>query len=75
MAKGFAAAVRSRGHATEGHRRRSEEAAAIRFAWWAAFFATLTLVAVLGIAKSAQALTVPPAGTPGIVAAPAPPAG
>jgi hypothetical protein len=52
----------------------SDEAAAIRFAWWAAFFATLTLVVVLGIAKSAQALTVPPAGIPGIVAAPAPPA-
>jgi hypothetical protein len=51
----------------------SDEAAAIRFAWWAAFFATLTLVAVLGIAKSAQALTVPPTGTPGVVAAPAPP--
>jgi hypothetical protein len=31
----------------------------IRFAWWAAFFATLTLVAILGLAKSAQALTVP----------------
>jgi hypothetical protein len=49
--------------------------AAIRFAWWAAFFATLTLIAVLGIAKSAQALTVPPAGVPGIVAPPAPPVG
>jgi hypothetical protein len=52
----------------------TDEAAAIRFAWWAAFFATLTLIAVLGIAKSAQALTVPPAGDPGIIAAPAPPA-
>jgi hypothetical protein len=51
----------------------TDEAAAIRFAWWAAFFATLTLIAVLGIAKSAQALTVPPTGTPGVVAAPAPP--
>jgi hypothetical protein len=49
------------------------EDAAIRFAWWAAFFATLTLVAVLGIAKSAQALALPPMGTPGVVAAPAPP--
>jgi hypothetical protein len=48
--------------------------AAVRFAWWAAFFTTLTLIAVLGVAKSAQALTVPPTGTPGIVAAPAPPA-
>jgi len=51
----------------------SDEATAIRFAWWTAFFATLTLIAVLGIAKSAQALTVPFAGPPGIVAAPAPP--
>lgn len=51
----------------------SDEAAAIRFAWWAAFFATLTLIVVLGIAKSAQALTVPPAGTP-TVAAPSSPA-
>lgn len=52
----------------------TDEATAIRFAWWAAFFATLTLVAVLGIAKSAQALTVPAPGTPGILAAPpAPP--
>ena len=52
----------------------TDEAAAIRFAWWAAFFATLTLIAVLGIAKSAQALTVPAAGAPGVAAAPAPPA-
>jgi len=51
----------------------SDEANAIRFAWWAAFFATLALIAILGIAKSAQALTLPPAG-PGTVAAPAPPA-
>jgi hypothetical protein len=48
------------------------EDAAVRFAWWAAFLATLTLIAVLGIAKSAQALTVPPAGAPGVVVAPAP---
>lgn len=52
----------------------ADEANAIRFAWWAAFFATLTLIAVLGIAKSAQALTVPPTGAAGIVAGPAPPA-
>jgi hypothetical protein len=52
----------------------ADEATAIRFAWWAAFFATLTLIAVLGIAKSAQAITPPPTGTPGTVAAPAPPA-
>jgi hypothetical protein len=52
----------------------TDEANAIRFAWWAAFFATLTLVAILGIAKSAQALTLPPAALPG-AAAPAAPAG
>jgi hypothetical protein len=40
----------------------SDEAAAVRFAWWAAFFATLTLVAILGLAKSAQAVTVPAGG-------------
>ena len=51
----------------------SEEAAAVRFAWWTAFFATLALIAILSLAKSAQALTVPPTGTAGIVAAPAPP--
>jgi hypothetical protein len=50
-----------------------EQAAAVRFAWWAAFFATLTLIAILGLAKSAQALTVPAAGAAGIVAAPAAP--
>jgi hypothetical protein len=50
------------------------EDATIRFAWWVAFFATLTLVAVLGLAKSAQALTTAAAGTPGVVAAPVPPA-
>ncbi len=51
----------------------SDEATAIRFAWWAAFFATLTLIAALGIAKSAQAMTLP-TGSPGTVAAPTPPA-
>jgi hypothetical protein len=30
-----------------------------RFAWWAAFFATLTLIAILGLARSAQAVTIP----------------
>ncbi len=38
------------------------DAAAVRFAWCAAFFVTLTLIAALGIAKSAQALTIPAAG-------------
>jgi hypothetical protein len=50
-----------------------EEAAAIRFAWWVAFFATLTLVAVLGLAKSAQALTIPASNAAAVVLAPAPP--
>lgn len=38
------------------------EDAAIRFAWWVAFLATLTLVAILGIARSAQAQSLPPTG-------------
>lgn len=37
------------------------EEAAVRFAWWVAFIATLTLIAVLGLVKSAQALTISPA--------------
>jgi hypothetical protein len=49
-----------------------DEAAAVRFAWCAAFFATLTLVAVLGLAKSAQALTIPPSGSPNALAVSAP---
>jgi hypothetical protein len=51
-----------------------DEAAAIRFAWWAAFFATLSLVAVLGLAKSAQAMTLPVTGAAGTLLSPAPPA-
>jgi hypothetical protein len=49
-------------------------ARAVRFAWTASFLATLTLVAILAMAKSAQAFTVPAA--PGItaIAAAAPPA-
>jgi hypothetical protein len=42
----------------------SDDAAAARFAWCAAFFATLSLIAVLGIARSAQALTLPESGVP-----------
>ena len=38
------------------------EAHAARIAWWASFLATLTLIAILGLARSAQALTLPPAG-------------
>lgn len=33
-----------------------------RFAWWAAFLATLALIAILGFARSAQALTVASGG-------------
>lgn len=36
-----------------------QEAHTIRVAWWSAFFATVALVAILGLARSAQALTVP----------------
>ncbi|HEX4668862.1 MAG TPA: hypothetical protein VH275_02650 [Solirubrobacterales bacterium] len=37
----------------------SHDAPAVRVAWWASFFATLTLIAILGLARSAQALTIP----------------
>ena len=40
----------------------SEEAQLIRLAWWASFFATLALIAILGLARSAQALTLPTGG-------------
>jgi hypothetical protein len=46
-----------------------------RLAWWASFIATLALVAVLGVAKSAQALTIPAAGGAGRVTAPSSPSG
>jgi hypothetical protein len=36
-----------------------EEAQRIRFAWLGAFFATVALIAILGLARSAQAMTVP----------------
>lgn len=49
-----------------------DEAAAIRFAWWAAFFATLSLVAVLGLAKSAQAMTLPGTSAATTLLTPAP---
>jgi hypothetical protein len=44
-----------RKHSTVG----SHEAHTIRVAWWSAFFATVAVVAILGLARSAQALTVP----------------
>jgi hypothetical protein len=34
---------------------------AVRIAWWASFLATLALIAILSLAKSAQALTLPDA--------------
>lgn len=40
-----------------------EETQLIRLAWWASFFATVALIAILGLARSAQAMT-PPAGDP-----------
>ena len=40
-----------------------EEADLIRLAWWASFLATVALIAILGFARSAQALTLP-AGDP-----------
>jgi hypothetical protein len=42
-------------------------------AWWAAFLATLALVALLGLAKSAQALTVPAPQSFALATALAPP--
>lgn len=42
----------------------SQEAPAVRFAWWISFFATIALVAVLGLARSAQAVTLPVSGLP-----------
>jgi hypothetical protein len=51
----------------------SPEAPAFRFAWWMSFFATIALVAVLGLARSAQAATSPVLGlpTPALAVAPA----
>jgi hypothetical protein len=39
-----------------------EEAQMIRLAWWASFIATVALIAVLGLARSAQALLLPTTG-------------
>jgi hypothetical protein len=38
-----------------------EESQHIRLAWWASFFATIALIAILGLARSAQAITLPAA--------------
>lgn len=52
----------------------THDAPAARIAWWASFLATLALIAILGLAKSAQALTVPSSGGHAalLVLAPAP---
>jgi hypothetical protein len=50
-----------------------EGARVTRFAWLVSFLATLMLIAILALAKSAQALTVTDAGSPGTAAASAPP--
>jgi hypothetical protein len=49
----------------------SEEAPAIRFAWWMSFFVTIALVAIVGLASSAQAATAPasPFPAPALAAA------
>jgi hypothetical protein len=49
----------------------SEEAPAIRFAWWMSFFVTIALVAIVGLASSAQAATMPasPFPVPALAAA------
>ena len=46
----------------------SEDPRAIRLAWWAAFLATLALIAALGFARSAQALTLPGSVGPAVLA-------
>jgi hypothetical protein len=36
----------------------------IRLAWWTSFLATVALIAILGLARSAGAMTLPPSGSP-----------
>ena len=48
-----------------------EDHAAVRFAWGVAFIATLAIVAILGLARSAQALPLPIGDPATAVAAPA----
>ena len=50
----------------------SPEAPAFRFAWWMSFFATIALVAILGLARSAQAATLSVPGLPAPVLSAAP---
>jgi hypothetical protein len=47
----------------------SHDAHAARLAWWASFFGTVALIAILGLARSAQALTVPEPVQAGTVSA------
>jgi hypothetical protein len=53
----------------------SPDAHAARIAWWASFLATVVLIAILGLARSAQALTLPAGAEAGplTAAATAPP--
>ena len=44
-----------------------EEAQALRFAWWASFIVTVALIALIGLARSAQATTLP-ASNPALAA-------
>lgn len=46
------------------------EAQAARIAWWVSFLATLALIALLGLAKSAQAATLPDPALPPVLSAP-----
>ena len=50
-----------------------QEASPIRLAWLASFFATIALIAILGMARSAQALPVPIPAIPAIPGGPATP--
>lgn len=44
------------------HTLSERESHAVRFAWWASFFATVALIAILGLARSAQAAETPLSG-------------
>jgi hypothetical protein len=50
------------------------DAHAARIAWWAAFLATVALIAILGLARSAQALTLPAGSAAAAIAGTTPPA-
>jgi hypothetical protein len=59
--------MRRESSTADGH-----DAIAIRFAWWASFSATVALIAILGLARSAQALTFPSPESTGTLVALAP---